>query len=64
MAEIYNRSELPVERRGYVSYPLFCGEYLFGMLVCGADGRVFEIGEFLTFQLSRAIHLNWMGNNE
>ncbi len=44
----------------YVSYPLFCGKYLFGMLVCGADGRLFEIGEFLTFQLSRAIYMNWV----
>ena len=61
VAEIYNRSELPVERRGYVSYPLFCGEYLFGMLVCGADGGLFEIGEFLTFQLGRAIYMNWVG---
>lgn len=31
------------------------------MLVCGADGRQFEIGEFLTFQFSRAIYMNWVG---
>ena len=60
VAEIYSRDELPVSKLGYVSYPLFCGPYLFGMLVCGADGRLFEIGEFLTFQLSRAICMNWI----
>ena len=60
VAEIYCRNELPVEKLGYVSYPLFCGKYLFGMLVCGADGGLFEIGEFLTFQLSRAIYMNWI----
>lgn len=60
IAEIYCRDELPVEKLGYVSYPLFCGKYLFGMLVCGADGRLFEIGEFLTFQLGRAIYMNWV----
>ena len=60
VAEIYCRNELPVEKLGYVSYPLFCGKYLFGMLVCGADGRLFEIGEFLTFQLSRSIYMNWI----
>lgn len=60
VAEIYSRDELPVERMGYVSYPLFCGKYLFGMLVCGADERLFEIGEFLTFQLGRAIFMNWI----
>ena len=58
--EIYNRDELPNEKLGYVSYPLFCGKYLFGMLVCGADERLFEIGEFLTFQLGRAIYMNWI----
>ena len=61
VSEIYSRAELPVERMGYVAYPLFCGKYLFGMLVCGADGKLFEIGEFLTFQLSRAIYMNWVG---
>ncbi len=61
VAEIYSRAELPAERMGYVAYPLFCGKYLFGMLVCGADGKLFEIGEFLTFQLGRAIYMNWVG---
>ena len=60
VTEIYSRDELPVGELGYVSYPLFCGKYLFGMLVCGSDDRLFEIGEFLTFQLSRAIFLNWV----
>ena len=64
VAEIYSRSELPVEKTGYVSYPLFCGKYLFGMLVCGTDGRLFEIGEYLTFQLSRAIYMNWISTSE
>lgn len=57
-AEIYDRSELPVSRQGYVCYPLFCGKYVFGMLVCAVDNRLFEIGEFLTFQLGRAICMN------
>ena len=58
ISEIYDRAELPVEKLGYVSYPLFYGRYLFGMIVCGVDRRLFEIGEFLTFQLSRAIYMN------
>ena len=60
VAEIYSRSELPASRAGYISYPLFCGKYLFGMLVCGSEDKLFEIGEFLTFQLSRAIYMNWI----
>ena len=60
VSEIYDRSELPVEKQGYISYPLFCGPWIFGMLVCGIDGKLFEIGEFLTFQLSRALYMNWV----
>ena len=60
VSEIYSRNELPATKMGYISYPLFCGRYLFGMLVCGAEGRLFEIGEFLTFQLGRAIYMNWV----
>lgn len=60
VAEIYKREELPVEKLGYFSYPLFYGKYLFGMLVCGADGRLFEIGEFLTSQIGRSIFINWV----
>jgi len=61
VAEIYHREELPDEKAGCVCYPLFYGKYVFGMLVCGVEGRLFEIGEFLTFQLGRAIYMNWVG---
>lgn len=59
VTDIYNRDELPAEKLGYFSFPLFCGKYLFGLLVCGAEGELYEVGEFLTFQLSRAIYMNW-----
>ena len=60
VTEIYNRDELPVEKLGYFSYPLFCGKYLFGLIVCGAEGQLYEVGEFMMFQLSRAICMNWV----
>ena len=60
VAEIYNRDELPETKLGYVCYPLFCGKYLFGMMICAADLKLFEIGEFLTFQLNRAIFMSWI----
>ena len=30
----------------------------------GADARLFEIGEFLTFHLSRAIYMNWVRTSQ
>ena len=50
VAEICCRDELPVEKPGYVFFLMFCGKYLFGMLVCGSDNRLFGIREFLTFR--------------
>ena len=63
VAELYGRAELPDKRLGYVSYPLFCGKYLFGMLVCGLDRGLLEYGEFLTFEIGRAIYMNWVGES-
>lgn len=54
--QIYDRSGLPVA----ITYPLFYGHYLFGVLLCGADEQLFDTGEFLASQLGRAIFLNWV----
>ncbi len=58
--DIYNRNELPSGRTGYISYPLFCGSYVFGMLVSSIDRDIFLIGEFVASQLGRAIFTNWV----
>ncbi len=56
---IYNRSELPREKMGYISYPIFCNNYLFGILVCGVSRGMIDAGEFISFQLGRSVYLNW-----
>jgi hypothetical protein len=58
---IFNRGELPSEKKGYVSYPIFYGEYLFGVLVGGVSRGLIETGEFITSQLGRSLYLNWIG---
>ena len=58
---IFNRGELAATKKGYISYPLFYGDYLFGILVCGVTRELAETGEFITSQLGRAIYLNWIG---
>ena len=64
MADLYHRSELPAGQQGFISYPLFYGKYLFGMLVCHADEKLLEIGESLTCQIGRSIYLNWVTPEE
>lgn len=56
--EIYIRSELPYEAMGYVSYPLFYGRYLFGVLVGGINRMMMDTGEYLCFLLGKTIYSN------
>ena len=58
VGEIYLRSELPYERKGYVAFPLFYGKYFFGLIVCGVNRGIIETGEYLALQLSRCLYLN------
>lgn len=53
--EIYSRSELPHEAMGYVSYPLFYGRYLLGILVTGISRKIMDSGGYLSFLLGKAI---------
>ena len=64
IADIYNRGELPQEKMGYVTYPLFYGEYLFGILLCGLSRTIIETGEFLTAQIGRTIYINRIKDSE
>ena len=53
--------KIPAERRECpVSDILFFFPEIFKMTVVASDLKLFEIGEFLTFQLSRAIFMNWV----
>ncbi|MCR4656366.1 MAG: substrate-binding domain-containing protein [Lachnospiraceae bacterium] len=58
MEEIYSRSELPEEGLGYITYPLFYGNTVYGFLLCNVSRNVIEIGEFVTLQLGRTIYMN------
>ena len=57
--EIYSRSELPDEGMGYITFPLFYGKTVYGFLLCNVSRTVIDIGEFVTMQLGRTIHMNW-----
>lgn len=56
---IFNREELPVSKKGYTAYPIFCGKYIFGMVVTGMERQLLDKGEYITSQLGRALYMNW-----
>lgn len=61
VSEIYSRSELSSDIMGQVSFPVFYGNYLFGILVCGISRMIMDSGEYLTELLARAIYMNIEG---
>ncbi|MBR4760665.1 MAG: LacI family DNA-binding transcriptional regulator [Lachnospiraceae bacterium] len=60
LGEIFTRSEIPYSVMGYTSYPLFYGNYLFGILVSDINRSMMDTGEYLSFQLGRALYTNLM----
>ncbi len=59
MEEIYSRSELPIEDLGYITYPLFYGNTIYGFLLCNVARNVIDIGEYVAMQLGRTLYINW-----
>ena len=56
---IFMREELPASPKGYTAYPVFCGKYIFGVVVTAMERQLLDKGEYITFQLGRAFYMNW-----
>lgn len=59
MEEIYSRSELPREDLGYITYPLFYGNTVYGFLLLSITRNVIDIGEYVAMQLGRTLFIIW-----
>ena len=60
LSEMYSRSELPYDNKGFISFPLFYGNHVFGILVCNVNKSLMENGDYNSFILGRAIYMNWI----
>ena len=56
--DIYSRSELPEEGLGYITYPLFYGNTVYGFLLCNVTRNIIDIGEYVAVQLGRTLYMN------
>ncbi len=61
--DIFTRSELPDEGMGYITFPLFYGNTVYGLLLSTVDNTILDTGEFISMQLGRTIHMNWGTSN-
>lgn len=55
--ELYKNKEIGSDRYSMVLLPLFSNETVFGVLLCDMTERLFENGEFLSNQLSSAVKM-------
>lgn len=61
---MFERDELSSDCKGFVVFPIFHGHYIHGMLLCEATPDIFDRGEFIAFQIARAIHDAWLTNKK
>ncbi|MBR5361125.1 MAG: hypothetical protein IK123_09580, partial [Lachnospiraceae bacterium] len=57
ISEIFDREELPDVRNGWVSFPVFIGRHVFGILVSELNRDTLSRGEYIANILSRVIAL-------
>ncbi len=57
ISEIFDREELPYVRNGWVSFPVFIGRHVFGILVSELNRDTLSRGEYVANILSRVIAL-------
>ena len=60
LSEIYSKTEIPYDRKGFISFPLFYGNYVFGMLVSHLSRALMDNGDYNSFILGRALYMNWI----
>ncbi|MBR1864265.1 MAG: substrate-binding domain-containing protein [Ruminococcus sp.] len=57
LSDILDRDELTARCRGFAAFPIFCGDLIYGLMMCELTGDVFERGEFIAMQIGRCFGL-------
>ena len=60
LSEIYSKTEIPYDSKGFISFPLFYGNYVFGILVSHLSRALMDYGDYNSFILGRALYMNWI----
>ena len=51
---------MTMKGRGFIVFPVFYKDIIYGFLMCEAINDVYERGEFIAIQLGRTLYLNDM----
>lgn len=55
---IFSRIDIPRKCRSFLVFPVFHRETIYGLLLCAANGDIYDEGEYIALQLGRAVYLN------
>ncbi|SDA31793.1 DNA-binding transcriptional regulator, LacI/PurR family [Ruminococcus sp. YE71] len=58
ISELFSRSELPNVKTGYATFPVFCGDNIYGLLLCGLTGDIYDKGEYIASQIGRSMRIS------
>ena len=55
MSDMFSRYELPKSSAGMVVFPVFNGSRIYGFLLCGCEGDIYDKGEYISIQLGKEL---------
>lgn len=58
ISDVFSKSELPSKCSGFVAFPIFHRDILYGLLLCEPDGDIYDRGATIALQIGRVIYMN------
>ena len=56
--EMFSREEIPSNCKGYIGFPVFCQDHIFGLLACEPRRNIYGMGELIAAELGRTLFVN------
>ncbi len=56
--KMFCRDEIPSKCKGYIGFPVFCKDHIFGLLACEPSRQIFGMGELIAAELGRILYVN------
>lgn len=60
LSDLFIRDELPLKCKGFATFIIFYGDYIYGFLMCELAGDIYDRGEHIAIQLGKSFYINDM----
>ena len=58
ISDLFIRDEIPLKCKGFVTFCVFYGDYIYGFLLCELTGNIYDRGEHIAIQLGKSFYIN------